>query len=270
MTMECRDVRRLADSFLSEQLLVETTHDIVQHLERCPACRADFEAQRRLRAVTRSAFERAPELRMRPEFLETLRARLHAEAAASQPTKAWRGWLAIAATVALIAGIGGVQQWSAIQRLSALAHFAVGDHQNCALKFRLSEHPITLEEAGRRYGGAFRALESVEPSTTPLLAGPLRVLERHACVFEGRRFAHIVLEYKETAVSVLVADDDTVGPDWWRGAAARELPPAEGFQVTSFRSPQHVVFVVSSLAEADVQEVARAIAGPISQALSGV
>jgi len=269
VTMECRDARGLADPFLSEQLLVETTHEIVQHLERCPGCRAEFDAQRRLRALTRSAFERAPELRMRPEFLETLRARLHAESAAPQRAKVWRGWLAVAAMAALIAGMGGAQQWSAIQRLAALAHLAAGDHQDCALKFKLFEDPITLEEAGRRYGGAFEALQSVEPATTPLRAGPLRILERHACVFKGRRFAHIVLEYRKAAVSVLVADDDEVGPYWWRGATARQIPPAGGFQVSSFRSRQHVVFVVSSLPGADVDDVARAIAGPVSRALAG-
>ena len=42
MTMQCREVRELADSFLSEQLLVETNHEIVRHLETCPDCRADI------------------------------------------------------------------------------------------------------------------------------------------------------------------------------------------------------------------------------------
>ena len=39
MIMECREVRQLAESFVTEQLLVETTHGIVTHLDRCAARR---------------------------------------------------------------------------------------------------------------------------------------------------------------------------------------------------------------------------------------
>ena len=44
--MQCGDVRELMDSFLGEQLLVETTHEILRHVERCPACGAELEARR--------------------------------------------------------------------------------------------------------------------------------------------------------------------------------------------------------------------------------
>ena len=67
--MECRDVRELADSFLSEQLLVETTHDILRHLSQCPSCRAEIESRRRLRTALRGAFERSPELRATPRSI---------------------------------------------------------------------------------------------------------------------------------------------------------------------------------------------------------
>jgi len=54
--MQCREVRDLADSFLSEQLLVETNHQVLRHLEGCPACRTELEAHRELRAAIRRAF----------------------------------------------------------------------------------------------------------------------------------------------------------------------------------------------------------------------
>ena len=37
--MTCRDVREAADSFLCDELLTETNHDILQHLDTCPSCR---------------------------------------------------------------------------------------------------------------------------------------------------------------------------------------------------------------------------------------
>ena len=53
MTMECRELRQVAESFVTEQLLVETTQAVVAHLDRCPACRAEIDGLRRVRAGLR-------------------------------------------------------------------------------------------------------------------------------------------------------------------------------------------------------------------------
>jgi hypothetical protein len=49
--MECRDVRELADSFLAEELLTETNHEILRHIDTCPMCREDLAARRALRVA---------------------------------------------------------------------------------------------------------------------------------------------------------------------------------------------------------------------------
>lgn len=268
--MDCRAFRLLADAYLSEQLLVETTRAVVAHLDQCRACRAECDAQRRLRAATRSAFESAPDLQVRAEFLDALSMRLRVASEASS-VRPWRSWLAIAAGVVLAAGLGvGSAVWVASGALSALGQLAAGDHQNCAIKFRLGERPITLAEAATKYDAAFGRLNAVQPAVPALSAGAIRVLERHACIYNGQRFAHIVLSYKDTAVSVLVADEGASGTGWWRAAADRELPSAGGFSLASFRGAGHMVFVVSSLSSADVEEVARAMTGPVTEALAGV
>ncbi len=270
--MECRDVRPLIDAFVSEQLLVETTQAIVVHLEKCPACRAEVEGLRRLRAATRAAFASAPELEPRPEFASALSAHLQTQAAQHTPARlSRRMWLAVAASALLIVNAGvGFRQWSRAN-LAALLEAVVGDHRFCALTFKLAERPIPLEEAARQYGGAYAELARVEPSTPALSGGPLRIVERHSCVFEGRRFAHLVVRYKDEAVSVLVADDD------WRtrwgdltstAEVAAVMPVTQGFHVASFRGPHHAVFVVSSLSDDDVYDVAQAMASPVSRALA--
>src|SRR5690348_14033818 len=66
--MQCREVRDLADSFLSEQLLVETNHQVLRHLEGCPACRAEIESRRELRAAIRQAFMHNESLCISDEF----------------------------------------------------------------------------------------------------------------------------------------------------------------------------------------------------------
>ncbi len=252
---------------MSEQLLVETTHAVVAHLERCPNCRAEFEGLRRLRAATRSAFAQAPDLRIRPEFVVELRSKLAAEAARQRARRMpRRRWLALAAS--LVAGAAwGWREWSASSE-SALVDTAVGDHRFCALTFKLTEQPIPLEEAARRYGRIYRAFETVEPSTATLSGGPLQILERHSCVFEGRRFIHIVLGYKDEKVSLLVTEDVRAADGTQTDATLSSLRANGGFQVASFGREQHAVFVVSSLNDTDVLEVVQAMIGPVSRALA--
>lgn len=265
--MECRDARELAESFITEQLLVETTQEIVRHLDRCPPCRAEFESQRRLRAATRSAFERSPALAMLPHFADGLRVRLEAEAHPAAPAHRWRGWLGLAAAIVALAAAG--LHWRAGEQLSSLARLALGDHQNCALSFHLTEQPISLADAQRRFGGRLATLQTVEPAETSLPAGPLRIVERHDCVFKGHRFAHLVLQYQGTAVSVLVSHDPDAARDWWPGSGSPTQTSADGFRTVSFRRSRYTVFIVSAMPEAALDAVVRAMAAPLSHALEG-
>ena len=275
MTAECRATRERADAFLSEQLLVETTQDIVRHLEGCPACRAEFAARRRLRSALKSSFENAGDLQPSAEFVGALRARLAAEAATpARFTASWRRWGAIAAGVLLVVSLGLASlPWLSASGLATLARLAVGDHENCALTFRLAEEPISLEQAARQYDAAFRELQTVEPATTSLPGGPLEVVDRHSCVWQGVRFAHLVLRYKDTLVSVVVASDAGAAASWIPWQRLDHDPAAlasVGDQhVASFRGGAHTVFVVSSLSDDDVRAVAQAMAGPVLRALAG-
>jgi anti-sigma factor RsiW len=273
--MECRDVRQLAEGFVSRQLLLETSQRINAHLDGCAACRAEVEGLARLRAATRSAFEASPSLHSRPEFLSSLPAVVRAEAAQqSGRATPHRRWLAIAASLLVVVAVGaGWRGWS-VSRLTALVEAAVGDHRFCALDFKLTEAPVTLEEAARRYDGVNRTIAAVEPPARALSGGALEILERHSCVFNGRRFAHLVLRYRDQPVSLLVADAPDPGARVWQlgpgdDGTTAPLPVRDGFQVVAFRGSRHMVFVVSSLESNDIQEVARAMAGPVRQALAG-
>lgn len=282
MTTECREVRERADAFLSDQLLVETMQDIVRHLDGCPACRAEFDGRERMKAAVKQAFERSSDLQPRPEFVAALTARLAAEAAGSSgvaPAVAapapWHRWGAIAATLLLSLALGlGSLQWLSPSTLEALARIAAGDHQNCALTPRLAEAPISLEQAARVHDAAYRALESVMPETTALPGGLLEILGRHSCVWDGVRFAHLVLRYRETIVSVVVAGQNDAPPSWlpWQRLAHgdADVPSVDAMQMTSVTSDRHVVFVVSTLPADDVQTVARVMNGPVMRALGGI
>jgi hypothetical protein len=274
--MECREVRELADAFVSEQVLVETAQAIVAHLDRCSACQAEVEGLRRLRASVRSAYLGSTELSPRREFVAAMDARLRSEALGDRATSWRRTWLAIAATLALVLGGGLGLRGLSVAGFTAIVHAAVGDHRFCAVAFKLTERPISLEQAARVYDDPVDgSLQAVELSRTELSGGPIRILERHSCVYEGRRFAHLVLGYKHQPISLVVTPDERLlrrlpGASAPADGSVVSLRPVDGFQVAAFRGPHHVVFLISSLSDDDLREVAGSMEASVSRALKGM
>ena len=273
--MECRDVRELADSFLGEELLTETNHEILRHLETCPVCRADLDGRRALRDGVRRAFHRADDLEPSPDFIAGLRTTLQNTAYQAPARRGirWHGWWALAATVLLAVTVGVAyrgREW--IAATEALARAAVGDHLNCALHFRLAEKPITLEDAAARYGPAYRVLEKLPPDDVMTTIGPARVLERHACVYAGRRFAHVVFEYRGQRVSLLVTAAERGLELRLPGEALPHVTSAgriDNMSVVSFRASSHMVFFAGDVTQTDLMKLVDAVAEPLYRGLAG-
>ncbi len=74
--MRCQEFQEMMDSYLSDELLVETNHEVLHHLENCPACRGELGARRELLARPRSAVKHAPDARLNPAFARRLENRL--------------------------------------------------------------------------------------------------------------------------------------------------------------------------------------------------
>jgi hypothetical protein len=96
-----------------------------------------------------------------------------------------------------------------------------------------------------------------------LPAGPADVLDRHSCVYDGRRFAHVVFRYGGHVVSLLVTSGSEA-----IGSSPEMLPPDGTLQVASFSVARHLVFVVSDLSAQDTSRFAAAMVGPVSRRLT--
>jgi hypothetical protein len=270
--MNCRDVREVADSFLCEELLTETNHEILRHLDTCPSCRTELDARRRLRGVLRTAFNRAPELQPAGEFADRLRDQLRQ--AAVHKHRSWtfsRRWLALAAGLVLAAGVTAAVL---LTRSSApaveLARVAIGDHRNCALKYRLVKNPVPLEEAAQRFDSAYRLLLDAPPHAISTPDGPVRVVERHSCEYGAHRFGHVILQYRGRVVSLLVTANDraTAAPE-----SAEAIPhvigyPMEGLSVVSVNGTRHAVMLVSDLEKNELTQLAGIVSLPLAQRLA--
>jgi hypothetical protein len=271
--MTCRDFRRMADAFLSAQTTAETNHDILRHVDVCPSCRAELGGRRRLRAALRRAFSGAPELEPQTDFAERLRTHLREEAEPARRRAISHGWwLGLAAGVVMVIGLTGALIMNrSNSAVAALARDAIGDHRNCALKYRLARTPVPLPEAAARFDRAYRLLITSPPDEMPAPEGAVRVLERHACAYDGRRFGHVIMQYRGHVVSLLM----TAGGTGLGGATAGAPiphsigPTTNGLSVVSIDAADRSILLVGDLGSAELTELSTIVATPLAQRLNG-
>lgn len=301
------------DSYIGDELLVETNHDVLRHLENCPACREELSTRRYLRTKLRSAVRNSADARINPVFARRLEANLRQ--IALRPT-VWEKLKAgtyvnspiFAAAVAacllfvVLLGVNRLRQSPAapeqasieqeqenkpVENLQPAAtnessiikaawrevtREAVGDHKNCALHFRLKENPITLDEAAKKFGAFNKDLDkTVKTALRGEVSGAgeaskerekIEILEAHSCIFEGRRFAHVVLRKGKKTISVLVADTDSFEDAGGETIASESI---ENLQVARFSTAHHAVFVVSDLSERENAAIAERIAPAVNR-----
>lgn len=292
----------MMDSYISDELLVETNHEVLRHLENCPGCRGEMSDRRLLKVRLRQIVKSADETQISSIFAARMTANLRETAL--QPsfwerlTGGGRYLNMQAASVGfaclLVLGLGGgiwftrsaapvidartqnnnnnADLAKAVRvSWSEMTTQAVGDHENCAVEFKLKEHPISLDEASTKFGAYNKDLDKVvvaalkvvlaayNPNIDPVIAADTRLIEAHSCLFEGRRFAHIVVKHKGRLVSFLVTDTDLpAGNDGVQTAHFDGTTNAAGVQFG-----HHAVFVVSQLAESENIALAKAIAPAI-------
>ena len=270
--MTCRDLPRLADSFLSGELTDETNQEILRHLDSCHSCRAQIDEQRRLRSAVGTAVRGAPDLQPPTRFSAQLRNRLRLEAEQQQHARARsRGpWLAAAAGLVLAVGITAALVLSSPGVApQALAQDAIGDHRNCALTFRLARQPMPLLEAAGKFDSAFRELLSRPPDDISTPGGPVRVLERHVCVYGTRRFGHIIMRYHEHVVSLLMTSRDVkAGANQDADATPHTIGRSrDGLSVVSVSGSSHSFLMVADLGNEELRQLSEIIAKPLAQRL---
>lgn len=258
--MTCAQARTMADAYLSSELPVDTSLQLNAHLERCAACREEFDARAGLRRSLRAAFLADTALAPDAALAARVRARLDA---GRRPARHWypRGgslW-AIAAGLMLVAALGW--QWVVIERrapgaLAALVGYAAGDHRDCALQHALEQAPISLDEAARRYDPRYATLSAAVEGSAPVLDGTVSFVGAHWCVFRGRAFAHVVVRHRGAIVSILLTPEQLATS----AEPAVPCPSSDGFTVSCFATAGHAAFVVSALPASDSLELARAVA----------
>ena len=272
---QCERVRRNLDAYLSNELLVETTGEILRHLETCEACSRELAARTRLRDALRRAVatqEPSPELRF------AIQRRLWAQRPGFWGLPPVLRWVVTVAAVVIVVLTGfAAQRWMEIlhgKRLVAgVLAIGVADHVQCAVKGHnypdVANPPEKLrEKLGPQYAGLLAVVQQKLPG--------FEILEAHVCSIPGssRKYVHFITRGRGTILSVVLTRRE--GEQFPRGVAYRsgtagnvDLYQAhlEGMNAAGFETKEYWGFVVSDLSPAAITQIAGELAPPLRDAL---
>jgi anti-sigma factor (TIGR02949 family) len=270
----CERIRQHLDSYLSNELLVETASEVVRHLETCDACSRDLESRMRVR----EALQRAVANRSVPD---SVRARVVRSLRDSQPRYFFRAsaarWALGLAGIAFILLSLFAAQWLNLRRgeqlVASILRLGVSDHVICAIKdHNYPEVANPPDQIRQKLGAQHAALLQVVQDRLPRF----EVLEGHICTIPGsnRKYVHFITRGQGTILSVILTErngvnlpkgkllksTDSTGIGLYQGHLS-------GMEIAGFESTQYFVFVVSDLSQNQVLQLAKGLAPALDDTL---
>jgi hypothetical protein len=255
----CEKVRRYLDSYMSNELLIETNHEVLQHLEKCPACSGVLEERVKVRSLLRTALHMDAD---GTELEQRIRKSLEATPVAQRSRVPW--YLAVAAMLVMAVSAPRLLQLNREARDAAVLKVGLEDHVHCAVGGFYPAVPPTqsqlLEQLGTDYAG-------LVPVMAKLADYQIRV--GHHCRAGQREFVHMTLKNTGSLLSLVITERRP-------GEAlntARE-PVVEAafgkYSVAGFETGKHLAFIVSDLETEQNRQQAASVAPGVRRLLASL
>lgn len=279
----CEKTLKYLDAYIDSELLVETSQEVLRHLETCEACSEACQVRLRAKAGLRQAVnaEAVPvDLRAR------VQSAIREKSLTGRRLIPWTRW-SLAAAAVWVVWMGG---WGALYllKLSRTSNEAprvtpgltlseqsafvlkigIGGHIHCVIESHFDKHIMTPEEMTQEMGPEYIGL-------VPLLKEKLPerfvVTSGHRCHAKGREFVHMILKHENQSVSVIITEKQGVGfPVSQRVnsviAEDVSLHPdrLESLEAVGFETKGHLAFVVSPLDHKENFQIASTVAPAVS------
>jgi anti-sigma factor (TIGR02949 family) len=278
---QCRKVRTYLDSYLNNELLVETNHEVLKHLQSCEECARLLDDSARLKLQLKRAVtsEQAPSelrARIRNDIRRTRRPSFRINALNTP-------WMLAAAAAVLLGAIAlGVfyrparTNSSSPRPLSLTADVSAGDktgqilkvgfedHVFCAIDHDMADKQFTPEQMSERLGPEYQGLVAAVQTKLP---EEYTIVVGHRCRYQKREFIHLILRRQTEIVSLIVTKkNDEAFPASGAGAVLRSAgdPIYEAawnnLQVAGMETRDHLIFVVSNNSRTQNEQIASTLA----------
>jgi anti-sigma factor RsiW len=244
----------MLDPYLDNELLIETSQTLLEHLGFCADCAAELERRTEFRRLLAAALTD-------DEWLDSedcARSQIQRALAQERPRALFGTARWLAAAACLILALGVASWWFGIWSkptnssvimptsqpsifLAAMDRDAVENHQICALSYPST---WTFDMS--------RVTRALTPRFAPVIDAvgrdrdPYELIEGHVCKYQERQYAHLIYRNNDHTVSVFIEDDEPGDSDAPRPF---EIDQAsyKAYQVARVDTDRHHVFVVSDL-----------------------
>lgn len=271
----CKRMRSYLDSYLNNELMVETNHEVLTHLEKCETCSRSLEDRARLKVQLKRAV-------MQDYAPAALRDRIGLDLRRSHgfSFNTFSLSFAAAAAVLVIAVATFFTSSPTKNALSLQAEVAPGDvtgqvlkigfdnHVFCTIDHKLANKQFTAEQMSERLGAEYAGLVALVKEKMP----PAYTVEvGHRCHYQGREFIHLIMRNQDDVVSLVITRKN--GEAFPAGGAAAVLQASgipmhetswHKIQVAGMETREYLVFVISNKTLEGNEEVASSLAPAVS------
>jgi anti-sigma factor RsiW len=225
------------DSYLSEELSVETNHSVLRHVAECRDCAAELKRRRRLRALLSETLDLAVDA-------DRARARItHAVDREQRSSKRVAPLGAIAAT--LVAAVA-VAYWAGNRVDAAAYDDSAEDHIACALTYPEGT-AYDPDRAAQNLASPFEHIADA----VGLSHGVYHVIDAHMCPYKGRNYAHVVIRGDRQTLSLFAERAERGAlPDTPATVLAGDTLDVHtttrlGYRISAVATRDHRLFLVS-------------------------
>jgi anti-sigma factor (TIGR02949 family) len=266
----CEKIHGYLDAYISNELTVETNHEVLRHLEGCPECSAELDTRTKLRSRLRTAIKAQsvpPELQVRVR--EQIRNERPGIWLSSEwlKTGGWRWAGAMAAGLVIAAGIwvkDSAERMPALAdrpaqntyiarvsaNLAAALKVGLGDHIHCSIFRKYPKEAPPIEKMERELGPTYSGLLPVVRAAVPQ---GYSVIMAHQCSYAGRKFIHLTFEKDGGLLSLVVARKrpgesvEGLAPATRSSGIPIYQSAAGRYEVAGFEAGNYFAYVVSEL-----------------------
>ncbi len=256
---QCNRIRSYLDSYLNNELMVETNHEVLRHLEACQECSRSLGDRARLKAqLKRAVMQEYAPVALRERIATDLRrGRGFSFNRVSLALAAAAAVLVIAAATFLISR--PTEKPLSLQAKVAPADvtgqilkIGFDDHVFCAIDHHLANKQFTTEQMAEHLGPEYAGLVALVKERMPK-DKDYTVAIGHRCHYQGREFVHLIMRNQNDAVSLVITRKNgeafpTDGVAAITKAAGGPIYKAAwaNQQIAGFETRDHLVFLVSN------------------------
>ena len=162
---------------------------------------------------------------------------------------------------------------SVTNRVATLMRVGLADHIHCSVFRKFPKDAPKLEDLAAKLGPDYKALIPVVQRHLP---GSFRLMIAHECGYHGRKFTHLSLKSESQLVSLVIArkkegesfETEGLLPALKQSGIPFYRTGVQRFEIASFESTSHMVYVVSDMGQQENMKFMLAVAPQVKDVLS--